>query len=67
MGIYDFLDAALMFFMFLLFFLIMICALGQIGYYMFRINEHMAERRAEKIEKEQAEAEKIAKNIYGED
>lgn len=67
MGIYDFLDAALMFFMFLLFFLIMICALGQIGYYMFRINEHMAERRTERIEKEQAEAEKIAKNIYGED
>lgn len=67
MGIYDFLDAALMFFMFLLFFLIMICALGQIGYYMFRINEHMSERRAERIEKEQAEAEKIAKNIYGED
>ena len=67
MGIYDLMDGALMFFMFLLFFLIMICALGQIGYYLIRINEHMAERRAEKIEKEQAEAEKIAKNIYGED
>lgn len=67
MGIYDFLDNALMLALFLLFLLIMICLLGQIGYYLIMINDHMAERKLQKDKRRQEEAEKIANKIYGED
>lgn len=67
MGIYSFLDNALIVALFILFLLVLICVVGQIGYYLIMINDHMAERKAKRDRQRKEAAEKIANKIYGED
>ena len=66
MTAHDFLDIALGISLGILGLLVIIAIFGQICYYISIINENMRERRELKEEQKQREAQKIAKNIYGE-
>ena len=63
MAAYDLLEIALKISLAVLGILLMICLLCQISYYITLISDHIAEER----ERKRKEAEKMAKNIYGED
>lgn len=66
MTVHDYLDIALKISLGVFGILVIIAIFGQICYYISVINENMKERRELKEEQKQREAQKIAKNIYGE-
>lgn len=63
MAAYDLIEIVLKISLVVLGILLMICMVCQIVYYITLISDHIAEDR----ERKRKEAEKIAKNIYGED
>ena len=67
MEMYTLLDSALQIAITALVMLVLTCLIAQIGYYLIKINNYMSELKHKRDKQRQEEAEKIAKNIYGED